>query len=172
MAGEEFNQLIRNFPAHQTNGRCSIDVAGILLPLHDERRREGVRFWYIDASSRPEDLDALFGNEPAVPSAHEGTVPAIVVRPPGEFHSIDEFQVQRIEIYSDALRVECMVTEVENVNGIPAPRDLFVVMRLDVDRIHLRTVLLDLKRRTRDATGAETDDDLPAGAPITIELPA
>ncbi|MBS1910499.1 MAG: hypothetical protein JST22_00810 [Bacteroidetes bacterium] len=172
MAGHEFDRLIRNFPAHQTSGWCSIDVAGILLPLRDERQREGVRFWYIDASSRPEDLDALFGNESAVPSAHEGAALAIVVRPPGEFFGFDEFRVQRVEICPEALRLECMVTRVESVNSIPAPRDLLVVMRFDADRARVRTVLLHLLRRTRDAAGAEIDDDLPVAAPITIDLPA
>lgn len=163
--------MSHSLPAHQQAGRLGVDVLGLLWPLRGAAGGEGVRLYASADLARPLDIDALFAQRaPArVPRAALRDH-LLVVRPRGEFFGTDELALSQMRWHDDRWSIDLEITRCENQDGEPAPRDLYVVLCVNMGNRPLRSLALQYSGRRRDFKGNETQMAEPVAPAQLIEF--
>jgi hypothetical protein len=163
--------LSQTIPAYSVAGRFGLDVLGLLWRVRDGADDAGFRLCAYSDLSRLSGIDELF--EQGAPSRVErGALrdQVLVVRPRGEFFSNDELALTQVRRQEDRLSIDLTITHVENPNGEPAPRDLYVVLAVDTGKRPPHSLELLFNGRWRDSQGNETPLAGPVAPPQTIEF--
>lgn len=155
--------LERSAPAHQLAGRFGVDVLGLLRPLQASSADEGARLCRYADLARSLDFGAIFGQgAPSRVSRAALRDHVLVVRPRGDFFSTDELALAQLRGPDDQWSLGLEITHCESQDGEPAPRDLYVLLCLEVGDRPLRSLALHFNGRRRDVHGNAT----PLAAPI------
>lgn len=165
--------LSQTTPAYRVAGRFGVDVFCLLWPTRGEPAGEGVRLCAHDDLSRLPDLAELFvRTAPARVERAALRDHALIAHPRGEFFSTDELALAQVQLSENRCSVDLAITHVENPNGIPAPRELYVVLTIEAGSRPPHSLELRFHGRQRDSQGNETPLDAPVAPPLAIELSA
>jgi hypothetical protein len=163
--------LSQAVPAYRLADRFGVDVLGLLWPPRDGAGNEGVRLCAYGDLSRPPGIDELFERD-APPSVSSAALRdhVLVVRPRGEFFSTDELALSRVRRQAGRWTIDLAITHVENPNGEPAPRDLYVVLSIEVGNRPPQSLELRFDGWRRDFQGNETPSAEPVAPSQTIRF--
>jgi hypothetical protein len=158
-----FQKLVSTIPDHQIAGRCGFEIFGLLAPQREEITHRGVRLCPQIESEPSLNLDALFARSAAPVisrSALRGNF--LVVACEGDFFATDKIALIRLDARGDEWSATIEVTHLENLNAIPAPRDLYILLYIDVGDRRLRILDLNFTARWFDIEGVEKPPPEPA----------
>jgi hypothetical protein len=162
--------LVRSVPAYQVAGRFAVDVVGILRPPRPGAGDDGPARYRLADAARPLEVEELFAQSaPSLTPSALGDR-ALVVRPHGEFLSTDQLALSQVTRDEGLWSIDLEITRSESQDGSPAPRDLYVVLRLDAGRHPLRRLELRFKGRWRDFQGGEKELAEPLSPVQVIEF--
>ena len=158
-------------PTYRLAGRFGIDVLGLLWPTDGKAKGEGVRLCAHGELSRLSSIDGLFGQDASLRVPHKVLRDhVLIVRPRGEFFSTDELTLTQMRRDDDHWAIDLEITRVETPNGIPAPRDLYVVLAINTGDHPPQHLELRFSGHRRDSQGNETPLAEPVSPPQVIEF--
>jgi hypothetical protein len=158
-------------PAHQITGRIGLDVLCIFRNLSDADHAERVILCAYTDFANPEALESIFGRPTTsvVPrEALRNHVLAVSIQ--GEFFSTDRLVPAQVDARGDHWLIDFELTRMENFNGEPAPRELWVLLAIEPGKQPLQSLTLRFEGRLCDFLGKETPIPEPVGAPQTISF--
>ena len=139
--------------------RFGLDLMAVLQPPSGQRAG-GFRLWPVDpeGNGRPiEPLARLF-----IGSAEPSELPQaaladhmLVAWPEGGFFATDQVVLRALDCAAARWSASLEVTHSDNDDGIPAPRDLFLVLGISSDGQLPTALILRFATRHRDVQGAE-----------------
>jgi hypothetical protein len=158
-------------PAHQIAGRLALDVLCILRDVRDGGHAEGVILCAYTDFADGEDFESVFGRPgTSVVPRHALRNHLLAVRISGEFFSTDRLVPAQMDARSEHWFIDFELTRMENFNGEPAPRELWVLLAIEPGKQPLQSVTLRFQGRLRDFLGNETPIPEPVVAPQTISF--
>jgi|SRR5687767_3172796 len=165
------DDLFRAVPSYQVAGRLGIDVVAWLSPIDEAMRETGARLYPLRDLAWPLNLNAVF-RKPAPASFSRSALRdhVLVVRVYGEFRSTDELALSHIDREHDRWSIELDLIRFEDLNIDPAPRNLWLVMSIEVGNYPLRSLALRFCGRCRDFQGNEKAMQEPVAPSQAVEF--
>lgn len=164
--------LVRAVPAHQVAGRTGVEVLGFVRPPGEGGAGPAVTLHPCAGPGDPQALDAWLAGGAPPPFARAALRDHLLaVRPHGQFLSTDEVALSRTDRDGDRWSIVVEITRSEGGDLVPAPRDLFVVLRIEPGRRPPRILEIRFAGRSRDQEGNESPVAEPMAPPVVIEFP-
>ena len=145
--------LSQTFAAHEIAGRFGVELLALLMAPSEDGPYSGVRLY---SSSEPLNLATVFAqNALSVVSRAALHDHFLIVACSGEFFATDKLELTQLSANGEEWSSKIEITHFENVNAIPAPRELYLLLSLDVGDRSLRSLELKFIERWRDHKGVE-----------------
>jgi hypothetical protein len=158
-------------PPQQIAGQFGLEVRVLLAPVLQSPVPQGVRLLHVRDLAQPLDLAAIFASgEPSPLSRALLRDQALIIHAAGRFWSTDRAILVEVQSRYDHCSLDLEITHVESQDGEPAPRDLYLLLRLDFGDLPVLKLAVQLTERRRDFHGHEAPLDGSATSPVIIEF--
>lgn len=166
-----WDALSQSVPAHYVAGRFGIEMMGLLVPKVASLERDTFRLMPYAMLSGLANISALFER----PSPTQVTRMvlrdnALIFRLQGQFSSTDELSAMQVQFEKMQTLIDVVFTRYENQDGDPAPRDLYLLLGIEIGNQSLRRMKLQFSGRMHDFNGNETPLAGTIAAPQIIEV--
>jgi hypothetical protein len=164
-----FEILAQDVPVHRIAGRFGVEALCLLWPASSGPTGEGIRFLPLAKLANSFDPEKSFRDETPLPISQPVLRDhALLVRPRGEFFSTDRLAVSDMRVNGNDWGIDFSVTHFENLDGEPAPCDLYLVIAINTGDVQLQSLMLQFKGRWHSFQGEETEMAEPAAVPVMI----